>query len=163
MAILTWLVEVNPKNGSSKFFGFTGTPIPVDYANRLSQQIHQSLIAEGIGPREVFPFNSPQVFLPMRTGKVTIIDNGILRKCERRRDNRKGVREKFQTYSALAFIEWLRRGKSFDDATLERMLISACLQLPDQPTAAIAKVATTPIGPDQNADQDGFDSRQPSR
>jgi hypothetical protein len=75
---LNWLVEVNPRNGSTKFFGFSGQPIPVDRANRLSQQIHEMLVANGIGSREVFPFNSPQVFLPMREGKVTIIDTGVL-------------------------------------------------------------------------------------
>ena len=59
---LSWLVEVNPRNGSTKFFGFTGRPIEVSYANRLSQQIHESLIANGIGPREVFPHQfSPSV------------------------------------------------------------------------------------------------------
>ena len=62
---LTWLVEVNPKNGSTKFFGFAGRPIPVDQETQLSEKIHGSLIANGIGKREVFPFNSPQVFLPM--------------------------------------------------------------------------------------------------
>lgn len=142
---LKWLVEVNPKNGSTKFFGFTGKPIPIEYANRLGEQIHQSLIANGIGPREVFPYNSPQVFLPMRSGKTTIIDTGVLGQVERRRDNGKGQREKFTTYSAVGFVEWLRRGRSFDDATLERVLISACLQLADEP-ALSPKVATVLSG-----------------
>ena len=144
---LTWLVEVNPKNGSTKFFGFTGHPIPVDYANRLSQQIHESLISNGIGPREVFPFNSPQVFLPFREGKVTIVDTGVLGKCERRRDNSLGKREKFETYSMIAFVEWLRRGRSFDESTLQKVLISACLQLSDQPTPVSAKVVKAPSVP----------------
>ena len=153
---LAWLVEVNTKNGSTKFFGFTGHPIPVDYANRLGQEIHESLIANGIGSREVFPFNSPQVFLPMREGKATIIDTGVLGKCERRRDNRQGKREKFETYSAVGFVEWLRRGRSFDESTLKTVLVSACLQLPDQP---VSPKVEDPIGPDQKADQDGFHSR----
>jgi hypothetical protein len=145
---LSWLVEVNPKNGSTKFFGFTGHPIPVGHANRLSQQIHESLIANGIGKREVFPFNSPQVFLPMREGKTTVIDTGVLGKCERRRANSKTYKmERFETYSAVAFVEWLRRERSFDESTLEKALISACLQLPDQPTPAIAKFAMTPLTP----------------
>ena len=144
---LSWLVEVNPKNGSTKFFGFTSHPIPVDHADRLSQQIHDSLIAAEIGKREVFPHNSPQVFLPMREGKTSIIDTGVLGTCERRRANRHGKREKFQTYSAVAFVEWLRRGKSFDEHTLEKTLISACLQLPDQPKPLAAQIACTPSTP----------------
>jgi hypothetical protein len=143
---LAWLVEVNPKNGSTKFFGLTGRPIPVDQANRLSEQIHQSLVADGIGNREVFPFNSPQVFLPFRQGKTTIIDSGVLGTCQRRRANCHGKRELFTTYSMIAFVEWLGRGRSFDEHTLKRELISACLQLPDQPKA-VAKVATIPSTP----------------
>ena len=138
---LHWLVEVNSRNGSTKFFGFAGQPIPIDQANLLSRDISESLVANGIGPREVFPYNSPQVFLPMRQGKTTIIDTGVLGQAERRRDNSKGQREKFTTYSAVKFLDWLRRGRSFDDTTLERVLISACLQLPDTP-APSPKVAT---------------------
>ena len=148
---LSWLVEVNPRNGSTKFFGFTGRPIEVSYANRLSQQIHESLIGNGIGPREVFPNNSPQVFLPMREGKTTVIDTGVLGKAERKRENCRGKREKFLTYSAVGLIEWLRRGRSFDDATLQRVLISACLQLPDQAKAASPKFVTAPSAPAKTA------------
>jgi hypothetical protein len=144
---LNWLVEVNPRNGSTKFFGFTGKPIPIDYANRLGQQIHESLIASGVGHREVFPHNSPQVFLPFREGKTTIIDTGVLGKAERKRDNRKGIREKFLTYSMIAFVEWLRRKRSFAEATLQKTLISACLQLSDQAKAPSPKTVTTPLAP----------------
>lgn len=143
---LHWLVEVNPRNGSTKFFGFTGRPIPIDHANALSKNISECLVANGIGPREVFPHNSPQVFLPMRTGKTTIIDTGVLGQVERRRDNSRGQREKFLTYSAVGFLEWLRRGRSFDEAILQKTLISACLQLPDSP-APSPKVATVPSAP----------------
>jgi len=144
---LSWLVEVNPRNGSTKFFGFTGHPIPTSQANRLGQQIHQSLMDNGIGSREVFPHNSPQVFLPFRQGKTTIIDTGVLGRCERRRNNSYGKREKFLTYSMVAFVDWLRRGRSFDEGSLERALISACLQLPDRPRPVVAKVATTSSAP----------------
>jgi hypothetical protein len=142
---LKWLVEVNPKNGSTKFFGMTGRPIPVDYANRISQQIHQSLIENGVGNREVFPHNSPQVFLPMREGKLTIIDTGVLTKAERRRGNRFGEREKFQTYSMVAFVDWLGRGQGFDESTLKKALVSACLQLPDRPITPPKVIPSSPI------------------
>jgi len=144
---LSWLVEVNPKNGSTKFFGFTGHPIPVDHANRLGRQIHEALVGNGVGNREVFPFNSPQVFLPFRQGKVTIIDTGVLGRCERKRANCYGKMERFETYSMVAFMEWLGRGRSFDEPALERQLISACLQLPDQPRPVVANFATTPPSP----------------
>ena len=144
---LSWLVEVNPRNGSTKFFGLTGRPIPVAHANHLSEQIHQSLVAEGLGNREVFPHNSPQVFLPFREGKLTVIDTGVLGRCERKRANSYGKMERFTTYSMVAFMEWLHRGRSFDERTLERALVSACLQLPNQPRPVITKVATIPSTP----------------
>lgn len=144
---LSWLVEVNPWNGSTKFFGFTGNPIPIDYANKLGQQIHEMLIANGFGKREVFPHNSPQVFLPFREGKITIIDTGVLPMCERRRKTSEGKRVPFQTYSMIAFVEWLRRGRSFDERTLEKVLITACLQLPDEEPITVAKFATIPSSP----------------
>jgi hypothetical protein len=106
---LRWLVEVNPQNGSSKFFGFKNRPIPVTEANEISRNIHNLLIEAGIGKREVFPHNSPQVFLPFRTGKTTIIDTGVLGKCNRRR-RVDDEYENFETYSALAFIQWLQNG-----------------------------------------------------
>jgi hypothetical protein len=106
---LSWLVEINPRNGSTKFFGFTGHPISVGQANHLSEQIHQSLIANGVGPREVFPFNSPQVFLPFRQGKLTVIDTGVLGRCERKRANSHGKMELFTTYSMVAYGKGRRR------------------------------------------------------
>ena len=83
----------------------------------------------------------------MREGKTTIIDTGVLGRCERRRDNRHGKRERFETYSTVAFVEWLQRRRSFDDCTLEKAVISACLQLADRPKVVVAKVAFTPSAP----------------
>jgi hypothetical protein len=125
-----WLVEVNPQNGSSKFFGFKSSPIPVDQANEISGNIHNLLIEAGIGKREVFPFNSPQVFLPFRTGKTTIIDTGVLGQCDRRRKIDDEY-EKFKTYSSLAFIQWLHYGTHYNEQTLYKTLVAACSNLPD--------------------------------
>ena len=132
---LRWLVETNPENGSTKFFGFSGKPIPVDRASKISEAVHGTLIEAGLGSREVFPHNSPQVFLPMREGKATIIDLGTLPTCTRRQKIG-GYFEDSTTYSALAFLRWLRHGGNYDEATLVKTLVEACRNLPDRNAVA---------------------------
>jgi hypothetical protein len=139
---LRWsCAEVNPRNGSAKFYGFTGNPIPIDMAAAMAKQIHDRLIESGCGlldsrgiPRlEVFPFSSIQVGLPMRTDKTTIISAGVLPKCWRVRKSKTGNgRERFETYSALAFLEALQNGGEYEEAILFRELKAGCAQLPYQ-------------------------------
>ncbi|MGA2063273.1 MAG: hypothetical protein ABSG67_22610 [Thermoguttaceae bacterium] len=146
---LRWLVEVNPLNGSTKYFGFKNRPIPVAQANDISANIHRLLIDAGLGKREVFPYNSPQVFLPFRTGKTTIIDMGILGKCNRRRRNGDYKYELFEAYSAVAFVKWLQSGTHYNEQILYNTLIRACNNLPDiaeaEPIITNFETDTTPI------------------
>jgi hypothetical protein len=152
---LRWLVEVNPNNGSSKFFGFTGSPIRAEIAKEIGRAVREKLEICGLGPREVFPDNSPQVILPMRMRKITIIDSGVLPSCIRRRKAYDGVDEfgrpeghgfeNFEAYSALAFVRWLRHGSHYDEPTLIKTLVSACGNLPDESVeAAQSKNLTKP-------------------
>ncbi len=145
---LRWLVEVNPQNGSCKYFGFNNRPIPINQANEFSGSIHRLLIGAGLGKREVFPFNSPQVFLPFRADKTTIIDSGILGKCNRRRKVDYKY-ELFETYSAVAFVKWLRSGTHYNEQILYKTLIAACNNLPDsveaEPIITNYEAETAPI------------------
>ena len=65
-------------------------PIPVNAAKEIGENIHDELGRHGLldsnGIREVFPYNHPQVMLPMRNDKTTIIDIGVFPKCSRRRE-----------------------------------------------------------------------------
>jgi hypothetical protein len=84
--------------------------------------------------REVFPFNHPQVLLPMRKDKITIIDTGILPLCTRQKKITKDYVDQmvaYETYSVLGFCQWLHRGTHFSDQTLEQTLREACAKLPD--------------------------------
>ena len=67
----------------------------------------------------------------MREGKTTIIDSGTLPTCTRRQKIA-GYFEDFGTYSALAFLRWVRHGGNYDEATLVKTLIEACRNLPDR-------------------------------
>lgn len=136
---LHWCVEVNSRNGSTKFFGFSDRPIPIKVARKIGEQIHEAMRRIGTsGPknsREVFPYNHPQVLLPMRKDKTTIIDSGMLARCIRKKRVRDGdsySMVEYETYSVLGFCQWLRRGTQFCDHTLEQTLRGACATLPDK-------------------------------
>jgi hypothetical protein len=124
---LRWAVEINPQSGSAKFFGFTGRPIPEDAAKEIGQEIHQALIAAGLGRREVFPANAPKVFLPCRQDKITIIDSGVVPKVMRLRRHADPV----ECYSAVAFWKWVKAGRSYSEAVLVEAMAAACRHLPD--------------------------------
>ena len=135
---LHWCIEVNPNNGSVKFFGWSDRPILIDAARKIGEQIHEAMRRIGtLGPkngREVFPFNHPQVLLPMRTDKITVIDTGVLGKCVRKRKITKDYADRmvpYETYSVLGFCQWLRRGTHFCNHTLEQTLRKACANLLD--------------------------------
>ncbi len=154
---LSWCVEVNPKNGSVKFFGWANRPIPLEVAKKIGEHIHEAMRREGIigsqECREVFPYNHGQVLLPMRNDKTTIIDTGILAKCVRRKKDRTFDKMvDYETYSVVAFCRWLKSGRHFCQETLERELRTACANLPDKltraesPRSAAGVVAQPPPG-----------------
>ncbi len=152
---LRWpAAEVNPRNGSAKFFGITGRPIPIERAIELGRKVHDLLVENGCGlpdkngvPQlEVFPFNCHQVGLPMRTDKSTIISSGVLPKCLRQRKAKSGEgREKFETYSALAFLRAVRVGAHYDEQYLYRELKSGCAGLPHEPVQHV--LLSSPVAP----------------
>jgi hypothetical protein len=135
---LCWVAEINPRNGSMKYFGFGYGPIPISTAENFATQIHYLLLGNGCGALnkkgkqeiEVFPHNCVQVGLPMRTDKVTVVATGVLPTCIRRRKNSDQVFENFETHSALAFLGSLRDGTSYDEATLLNELNKGCANLP---------------------------------
>jgi hypothetical protein len=142
---LKWCVEVNPRNGSVKFFGWGQQPIPIEIARNIGEQIHEALRRNGLlgapkrqwsfcAPkfgREVFPYNHSQVLLPMRKDKTTIIDTGVLPRCLRKKRGYYGMVD-YETYSVLTFCRWLRSGGQFCERTLEEELRQACANLPDE-------------------------------
>ena len=140
---LNWCVEVNPQNGSVKFFGWGDRPIPIEIAQKIGEQIQEAMREKGIlgskDRREIFPYNHPQVMLPMRIDKTTIIDSGVLPKCTRKQrqyglgyeDPRLFKMVPYETYSVLAFWQWLRRGGHYSEPALLETLKQACAALPD--------------------------------
>ena len=139
-----WLAEVNPNNGSLKFFGFrrSGDQFRLQEAKSLSSRIRHELIALGHchdGNIEIFADNCKAIFLPLRRDKLTIANQGILPRVNRRiKDVRfygMTVWENLRCYSALHFANWIYQGDSYDEATLITALRYACAGLPvEEPT-----------------------------
>lgn len=144
---LRWTAaEVNPRNGSMKFFGFGNEPIPIRVAQRFATEIHDLLLRSGCGATnkygkqevEVFPHNCVQVGLPMRIDKVTVVSSGILAKCNRRRQTQDRTYENYETYSALSFLQAIADRGCYDEPTLHRELKKACAALPFLPATTLS-------------------------
>ena len=114
--------EVNPKNGSTKIYGFNGVnAFDIEEAKEIASIIKKRLSVE------VYPIDS-QMMLPMRKDKVTVVASGILGRCKRYRmvmdryENKKR-RRYYRTYSALDFAGNLISKKDLCRDTLEKALL----------------------------------------
>ena len=113
--------ETNPKNGSTKIWGFKGTQLfSMNEAKNIASTIKDEF---GV---EVYPVN-PQMLLPMRRDKITIMSSGVLSRCKKywlvksRYENKKH-RQYYRTYSAIDFLNNLNSLNPIDESALLRAL-----------------------------------------
>tara|TARA_R110002167_G_scaffold77944_8_gene216075 strand:- start:1837 stop:3630 length:1794 start_codon:yes stop_codon:yes gene_type:complete len=141
IAHIKWIVEVNPKNGSAKFFGFrrAGDHFLSKDAQSLASNIRHELIELNLCHDrniEVFPDNCKAVFLPLRRDKITISDHGMLPRVNRKiKDVRfygQTAWEYLRCYSAMYFVNWIYQGDNFDEDTLVSALRYSCIGLSDE-------------------------------
>ncbi len=153
-----WIAEVNPRNGSMKYFGFGYVPIPIAEAKEIARQIHEMLMANDCGAvnhrgnreLEVFPHNSVQVGLPMRTDRVMVVSSDILAKCIRKKRLEKdGPMVRYETYSALSFLREIKQWGSYNENTLLQELKKGCANLAFVPTATDPAASEPPVSPIQ--------------
>jgi len=137
---IKWIAEVNPNNGSTKFFGFrrAGDHFLLSDAQKLASHIKQQLIERNLchnGSIEVFPDNCKAVFLPLRRDKISIADRGVLPRCVRKmKDERvfgETVWEYYRSYSILHFINWIYQGDNYKEPALISALRFSCAGMPD--------------------------------
>lgn len=85
--------EVNPNNGSAKLFAWTKNrpPIEIETAREIAERIHSLVLAETGKSVEVFPFNMPNIRLPLHPEKIAIIDSGKLGRATRLKSRKRGV------------------------------------------------------------------------
>ena len=122
---LRWMVEVNLRNGSVKFFGFSRKGLAIGKAKEMASELHQAVVQiTGNENTEVFPHNLNQILLPFRTDKSTIISSGELSKVERWKN--KPIRHNYSTYSMCEFERWWEGNGQYDELTLRMTLKKAC-------------------------------------
>lgn len=148
-----WLVEVNPKNGSAKSFGYrrTGDHFTKSESQRLASRIRRELIQRSLCHNnnvEVFGDNCAAVWLPLRRDKITIVEGGMLPRCTRKtRDWQfypQHVFEPIRCYSALHFMAWIHAGENYDDGTLISALRFACAGMPDEVASNAGRIGKAP-------------------
>lgn len=127
--------EVNPRNGSVKFFGWLKQDTPIAVATHIGETIRATLQIElpeyDLSRLEIFPENSPQVFAPLRADKIMILGDGVVKKVRRWHGKAK-TRHYYDAYSCAVFVNWVVFSKSvFDMATFEKVLREAVGRCPD--------------------------------
>jgi len=127
--------EVNPKNGSAKFFAWPkdGKPLSLDDAKQIAERIHDRVVEETGKGVEVFPHNMPNLRLPLHPEKVTIIGSGLLGKTIRKKGREK---QEFEAHSVVEFVKWIVSGENYDRDLLLNVLRDSCANLPDEPVEA---------------------------
>ncbi|MCB9924896.1 MAG: hypothetical protein H6822_22140 [Planctomycetaceae bacterium] len=129
--------EVNPNNGSAKLFAFKigerGTPvtIPIKDARAKANEIKEAILSATGKRIEVFPDNNPHIRLPLRLGKINIIDSGVLEKHTYRKKNDSGKFERFESHSVAHYHHWLLGGSNFHFDTFIKAVELSCENLPE--------------------------------
>jgi|GEM_PF-1854365 len=126
--------EVNPNNGSAKLFAWAKNrrPIEIEAAREIAERIHNRVLTETGKSVEVFPFNMPNLRLPLHPEKITLIGSGKLGRAIRLKGRE---REKYETHSVLEFVCWLLNGDNYDLTTLLDVVRESCANLPDEPVS----------------------------
>jgi hypothetical protein len=151
--------EVNPANGSVKFFGwlaeFTALPLAERAAERVRRVLAEELPGYDFGGLEVFPSSCPQVFAPLRADKAMVIAGGPLRRVRRYRMVKSGGkrrREYYESPSCAAYLDWVYFSEEpYDAQAFERCLRQAVARCPDvagaEPPRGRAKGRKNKSGP----------------
>jgi hypothetical protein len=131
--------EVNPANGSVKFFGWLAEFTPLPWAERAAERVRRVLAEElpghDFGGLEVFPSSCPQVFAPLRADKVMVIAGGVVKKVRRYRIVRAGGKRQrayYESPSCADYLNWVFfSGEPYDTGAFERCLREAVARCPD--------------------------------
>jgi hypothetical protein len=131
--------EVNPANGSVKFFGWLAGFTPLPWAERIAERVRQALREELPGydfdNLEIFPSSSPQVFAPLRADKTMVIAGGVVKKVRRYRMVRAGGKRQRAYYEAPSCADYLNwvffSEEPYDARAFEGCLRQAVARCPD--------------------------------
>jgi hypothetical protein len=146
---LRFAPEVNPRNGSVKFFGWLPDFLPIKQAEDVAEEVRSALQQElpeyDFSRVEIFPSSSPQIFAPLRADKITVIGSGVVKKVKKYRMEKyqgKRRRQYYDAHSCAGYLNWVYFSDTqYNEQVFEQVLRDAVARCPDKP-AAEAKPAT---------------------
>jgi hypothetical protein len=145
---LRFAPEINPKNGSVKFFGWLPDYLPIAQADGVAEEVRSALQQElpeyDFSRMEIFPSSSPQIFAPLRADKITVTGSGLLGKVKKYRMeeySRKKSRVYYEAHSCADYLNWIYfSDRQYNEGVFEQVLREAVAHCLDKP-AAEAKLA----------------------
>jgi hypothetical protein len=149
-AHLRFAPEVNPRNGSVKFFGWLPNYLPIAQAEGVAEEVRSALQQElpeyDFSGMEIYPSSSPQIFAPLRADKITVIGSGLLGKVKKYRmeeDDGKKRRAYYEAHSCADYLNWIYFSDTqYNEGVFQQVLREAVARCPDKP-ATEAKPAAT--------------------
>jgi hypothetical protein len=132
--------EINPKNGSVKFFGwlpdYTPMAFAVQQAEKIRAVLQERLPEYDFSKLEIFPSTCPQVFAPLRADKIMVIGDGKVGKVKRKRYERiGGGKRKYIPYEAVSCAQYLNwvcfSDKPYNSDVFDKCLRESVANLPD--------------------------------
>jgi hypothetical protein len=135
--------EINPRNGSVKFFGWLDDYMPIALAERIGEKVRSVLQQElpeyDFSGIEIYPSSSPQIFAPLRADKITVIGGGVLGKVKKyRMEKRDGKKRRvyYETHSCADYLNWIYFSDTqYNQQVFEQVLREAVARCPDKPAA----------------------------
>jgi len=146
---LRFAPEVNPRNGSVKFFGWLPDFLPVAQAEGVAEEVRNVLQQElpeyDFSRMEIYPSSSPQIFAPLRADKITVIGSGVLGKVNKyRMENAHGRKRRvyYEAHSCSAYLNWIYFSDTqYQKGDFENVLREAVARCPDKQATEAKPVA----------------------
>ena len=140
---LRFAPEINPRNGSVKFFGWLPDFLPIRLAEQVAEGVRSALRQElpeyDFSRMEIYPSSSPQIFAPLRADKLTVIGTGTLGKVKNYRMEQHGGKKRrvyYEAHSCAAYLDWIYFSRTqYDQHVFEQVLREAVARCPDKPAA----------------------------
>jgi hypothetical protein len=131
--------EIDPLNASAALWLFLPRPWAIEKAKELADRLREETGFIG----EIYPDNCPQVYLPFRPDKLTVIDTGICpTRILRARDG-----WEYDVYDTREIVAYLRRQTFPDVETVKQALAEGILNLPDDEAPIHSRSARAKTGP----------------
>jgi hypothetical protein len=142
---LRFAPEINPRNGSVKFFGWLPDYLPIKQAEGVAEEVRSALQEElpeyDFSGMEIYPSSSPQIFAPLRADKITVIGTGVVGKVKKYRMEKYHDEKRRVYYEAHSCADYLGcvyfSDTQYNEKVFEQALREAVARCPDKQAAEV--------------------------